>query len=108
MYFSRSVIASALLGMAAATSHETTAIAVTASFVASGAHTASSAAASAVHSAAPSGEANLAAGSVNIHVVQVGGPNASLIFSPENIVAQPGDLVQFHFNPKVSSVFQNA
>jgi plastocyanin len=47
-----------------------------------------------------------AEGMVNTHVIQVGGPNGTLVFSPENIAAQPGDLVQFQFNPKVSrSVF---
>jgi len=38
------------------------------------------------------------------HVVQVGGPNGSLTFSPSNVVAQPGDLVQFQFHPKVRHI----
>jgi plastocyanin len=40
------------------------------------------------------------AGTVATHVVQVGGPN--ITFSPNNIVAQAGDLVQFQFHAKVS------
>lgn len=40
------------------------------------------------------------AGTVATHVVQVGGTN--LAFSPNNIVAQAGDLVQFQFHTKVS------
>jgi plastocyanin len=32
--------------------------------------------------------------------VQVG-PNSQLIFSPNSIVANVGDTVNFHFNPKV-------
>lgn len=39
---------------------------------------------------------------VNTHVVQVGGPNGSLVFSPENVIAAPGDLIQFQFWPKVN------
>lgn len=33
---------------------------------------------------------------VTVHVVQVGGNN-SLTFSPDNIQAQPGEVVQFQF-----------
>lgn len=44
------------------------------------------------------------AGMVMTHVVQVGGPNGSLTFSPSNVVAQPGDLVQFQFHPKVRPI----
>jgi plastocyanin len=42
------------------------------------------------------------AGLVNTHIVEVGGPNGSLAFYPNNVVAAPGDLVQFHFHPKVT------
>ncbi|KAF1954769.1 Cupredoxin [Byssothecium circinans] len=44
---------------------------------------------------------------VATHVVQVGGPNGSLVFSPENIKANVGDLVQFQFHPKNHSVVQS-
>lgn len=103
MYFSRSIVASALLAFAAATTHEGEmpgmAAASTSALVASES-------ASAVHSAASSAAAPAASGSaaegqVATHVVQVGGPNGTTIFSPSNIVAMPGDLVQFQFNPKV-------
>ncbi|KAF1995733.1 hypothetical protein P154DRAFT_444928 [Amniculicola lignicola CBS 123094] len=52
--------------------------------------------------AVASGEAT-----VNTHVIQVGGPAGELIFAPNNIVAAPGDLVQFQFNPKNHSVVQS-
>lgn len=41
------------------------------------------------------------AGMVMMHVVQVGGPNGSLAFYPNNVQAEPGDMVQFQFHPKV-------
>jgi len=40
-------------------------------------------------------------GMETLHVVQVGS-NGSLTFSPNNVIAAVGDLVQFQFNPKVS------
>jgi plastocyanin len=43
---------------------------------------------------------------VNTHIVQVGGPNGSLIFSPNNVKAKAGDLVQFQFHAKVKSKTQ--
>jgi plastocyanin len=42
-----------------------------------------------------------AAGMVNTHIIQVGGPNGSLAFFPNNVKAAAGDLVQFQFHPKV-------
>lgn len=47
------------------------------------------------HGAAP------VAGGETVHVVQVGGNNGSLTFSPENTKANVGDIVQFQFWPKV-------
>lgn len=41
-----------------------------------------------------------------VHVVQVGS-NGSLTFSPNNVIAAVGDLVQFQFNPKNHSVVQS-
>lgn len=40
-------------------------------------------------------------GMVTTHIVSVGGPNGSLAFYPDNISAQPGDMVQFQFYAKV-------
>lgn len=37
-----------------------------------------------------------------IQVVQVGFPSGQLAYWPEKIVAPPGSMVQFQFNPKVS------
>ncbi|KAF2197719.1 hypothetical protein GQ43DRAFT_340036, partial [Delitschia confertaspora ATCC 74209] len=48
-----------------------------------------------------------AAGMVNTHVIQVGGSNGSLIFSPSNVQAEIGDLIQFQFNAKNHSVVQS-
>jgi plastocyanin len=97
MYFTRSVMASALMGFAAATNH----------MMASEAALLASATGSAVGSLstgaveASTGVAPAAEGMVVTHVVKVGGPNGTLIFSPNNVVAAAGDLVQFQFNPKV-------
>ncbi|ORY13797.1 Cupredoxin [Clohesyomyces aquaticus] len=57
--------------------------------------------------AAATGAAGGAAGMVATHVVQVGGANGSLIFSPSNVIAEPGDLVQFQFNAKNHSLVQS-
>jgi len=40
--------------------------------------------------------------------IQVGGPNAELVFSPEAIYAVAGDIVNFHFNPKNHSVTESS
>lgn len=40
------------------------------------------------------------AGQVKVHVVDVG-KNGSLTFSPDNLKVNPGEMVQFHFWPKV-------
>lgn len=45
------------------------------------------------------------AGSVKTHVVMVSDKTGSLTFIPEEVIAVPGDLVQFHFYPKVCSLF---
>ncbi|KAJ4315984.1 hypothetical protein N0V94_005676 [Neodidymelliopsis sp. IMI 364377] len=46
------------------------------------------------------------------HIIQVGGPNGSLAFYPNNVKANAGDMVQFQFHPKknhsvVQSTFDN-
>lgn len=45
-------------------------------------------------------------GMETVHVVQVG-QNGTLTFSPNNVIAKAGDLVQFQFNPKNHSVVQS-
>jgi plastocyanin len=57
--------------------------------------------ASSASSAAEAAATGAAGGTVATHVITVGGPNGTTIFSPENIQANAGDLVQFQFNPKV-------
>ena len=92
MYFSRSIVASALLGLSAATTHlgGTAASAVMASETLAAAGAAATSGAAAV------------AGEVTTHVVQVGGVDGATVYLPNNVQAQPGDLVQFQFNAKVS------
>lgn len=80
--FSRSVIVSALVGFTAAQSGSLPASATAAA-------------------GGMSTGAAVPAGMVNTHIVQVGGPNGSLAFFPNNVQAQVGDLVQFQFHPKV-------
>ena len=87
MYFSKAIIASALVGFGFATAQAGESVP---------ASEASAAPAAATGAAVP-------AGMVATHVIQVGGPNGSLTFSPENIKAAVGDLVQFQFYPKVCS-----
>jgi hypothetical protein len=82
MLFSRSVIVSALMGFAAAQSR----IASAQSSLSTG-------------SVAAGG--NTPAGMAPTHVIQVGGPNGSLVFSPNNVQAKAGDLIQFQFHAKV-------
>ncbi|KAF2261751.1 hypothetical protein CC78DRAFT_427132, partial [Lojkania enalia] len=48
------------------------------------------------------------AGTVNTHIVQVGGPaDAPLTFQPDFVMAAKGDLVQFQFNMKNHSIVQS-
>ncbi|KAF1947538.1 Cupredoxin [Clathrospora elynae] len=100
MYFSRATLVSALAGFATAQS------AVMRNMMASESLKASVAKSMPMSSGSPSA-AGAAAGMVNTHVVQVGGSNGSLTFLPNNVVAQPGDLVQFQFHPKNHSVVQS-
>lgn len=90
MFFSRSIVASAIMSLVAGQSAS--------SFGSSGALlTATSSAAG----SASTGGLSAVAGMVNTHIVQVGGPNGSLAFYPNNVKAAPGDLVQFQFHAKV-------
>lgn len=41
-------------------------------------------------------------GPVRVHVVKVSNKKGDLIFEPNNMQAAPGEMVQFHFYPKVS------
>ncbi|KAI1494437.1 hypothetical protein F5X96DRAFT_560048 [Biscogniauxia mediterranea] len=43
----------------------------------------------------------------NVHVVSVGSTNGSLIFSPDNIKANPGEMIQFQFRGGNHSVVQS-
>jgi plastocyanin len=63
--------------------------------------TSSASAAAVTATYAATATVSAAAGHETVHVVQVGGTNGSTIFSPSNVVAKPGDLVQFQFNAKV-------
>lgn len=107
MYFSKALITSALLGLGVATTHMGEAASgglATSSTSAATAIAASETLASGSSTAASSGAAATgaaSAGNVATHVIQVGGPNGSITFSPENIKAAVGDLVQFQFHPKV-------
>lgn len=47
-------------------------------------------------------------GMVTVHVVRVGGANGSLTFSPDDLKANVGDMVQFQFSPKNHSVVTSA
>lgn len=128
MYFSKTFISAALLGYAAATQHEVPVAAHTVSAIGNAAHTSTvtkvvaatahtSVAAAAVHPspAAPAAHASAVAqpqghkvateGTVVTHVVQVGGPNGTLRFYPDNVIAEIGELVQFQFLPKVCTHF---
>lgn len=107
MYFSKTFIVSTLLGLGAATTHMGEGAAgglATSSTSAATAIAASETLASASSAAGSSGAAATgaaSAGNVATHVIQVGGPNGSLTFSPENVKAAVGDLIQFQFHPKV-------
>jgi plastocyanin len=94
-------MASALMGFAAATS--SLAVAASESLLMSATKSAkmgmSTGSSSAAGAMAPGAMA--AAGMVNTHIIQVGGPNGSLAFFPNNVKAAAGDLVQFQFHPKV-------
>lgn len=100
MYFARSFIASALVGLGAATTHSASGMAASQTMAMGASETMGMGAASSPSAAA--GE-----GMVATHVIQVGGPNGSLTFSPDNIKANVGDLVQFQFHPKNHSVVQS-
>jgi len=44
---------------------------------------------------------------IKVHVVKVGNANATLVYSPNNIVAAVGDMVQFQFAPANHTVTQS-
>jgi len=46
-------------------------------------------------------------GSVTVHVVHVGGANGSLTYSPNNVQAAVGDMVQFQYGPANHTVTQS-
>ncbi|KAL1598879.1 hypothetical protein SLS60_008022 [Paraconiothyrium brasiliense] len=92
-------------GLATSSTSAGTAIAASETLASSQAGSAAAAASSGTASAAATGGAS--AGNIATHVIQVGGPNGSLTFSPENVKAAVGDLVQFQFHPKNHSVVQS-
>jgi hypothetical protein len=57
---------------------------------------------------APASPANTAGvignGQVAVWVVKVGGPNNELVFSPNSVTAKVGEMVQFQFYSRVSSL----
>jgi plastocyanin len=55
-------------------------------------------------SSAASSASTGSSGMVTVHVVRVGGANGSLEFSPNDLKANVGDMVQFQFSPKNHSV----
>jgi plastocyanin len=97
MYFSTSIIASALLGFAAATTNDSTG----AYPYPAPASSATALAASPMSSGMDAGATAMSAGTVATHVIQVGGSNGSTVYLPNSITANPGDLVQFQFNAVV-------
>ncbi|KAH9869938.1 hypothetical protein J1614_006859 [Plenodomus biglobosus] len=101
MFFSRSVVVSALMGFAAARMGSPLSMVLSESPMASSTLSAVGALSTG------SGAAGAAEGMVTVHIVQVGGPNGSLTFVPNNVKAAPGDLVQFQFHPKNHSVAQS-
>lgn len=96
MYFSKSVIITALVGFATAQSSSSSQ-----SIAAS--ETLSSTANSTASAPTTSSTSTASGGSLITHTIQVGGPNGSLAFYPNNIQANAGDMVQFQFHPKVCS-----
>ncbi|KAJ4985734.1 Extracellular serine-rich protein-like protein 4 [Stagonosporopsis vannaccii] len=100
MYFSKSFIVSALVGFTTAQSSASTQSIAASETLSSTANSTAS---------APTTSSTLAAsgGSLVTHTIQVGGPNGSLAFYPNNIQANAGDMVQFQFHPKNHSVVQS-
>jgi plastocyanin len=122
MHFSRSIFAAALVGLGAATTHGEAAMvtsaagysAAMAEGMASTATALMAAVSESISTAAPMVESTATAleaqmpastgtvateGEILTHLVTVG--DGGLTFSPANVVASPGDLVQFQFYPKV-------
>lgn len=68
---------------------------------------ADAAAAAATPGAGAMGGVEAPSAGAKVQVVQVGGSNGSLTFSPDDIKAEMGSFVQFQFNPMVSSPPKN-
>ncbi|KAI9755482.1 MAG: swr complex subunit [Chaenotheca gracillima] len=62
--------------------------------------------ASAAATSAPTGTAS-SSGGVSVHVVKVSNKNKELVFSPADIKAAAGDMVQFQFYPMNHSIVQS-
>ncbi|KNG44003.1 extracellular serine-rich protein [Stemphylium lycopersici] len=103
MYFSRATIISAVFGFAVAQESSSMAMSESSPMASATAPTLSTSVVESISTASPSA----AAGMLKMHTVQVGGPNGSLAFYPDNVVAAPGDMIQFQFHPKNHSVVQS-
>jgi plastocyanin len=51
--------------------------------------------------------ASTGTGAVTVHVVKVGNANGTLAYSPNNVKANVGDMVQFQFAPNNHTVTQS-
>ncbi|KAJ4362654.1 hypothetical protein N0V95_001362 [Ascochyta clinopodiicola] len=100
MYFSRSFVVSALVGFAAAQSSAS-------SQVISASESLASTASSTASAARTSSTSSTSGAGLITHTIQVGGPNGSLAFYPNNVKANAGDMIQFQFHPKNHSVVQS-
>ncbi|KZM20353.1 uncharacterized protein EKO05_0006887 [Ascochyta rabiei] len=100
MYFSKSFIVSALVGFAAAQSSAS-------SQVISASETLASTASSTASAAGTSSTSSISGAGVITHTIQVGGPNGSLAFYPNNVKANAGDMIQFQFHPNNHSVVES-
>lgn len=54
-----------------------------------------------------SSTASTSTGQVKVHVVKVGNANGTLAYSPNNVKANVGDMVQFQFAPNNHTVTQS-
>jgi plastocyanin len=105
----RSTLAAAVLLVSGAVAQYPPAPAAASSTTAAGAAAASTPVASTAAAAATgsSPDDSSPSGTVSVQVVKVSDESGSLTYSPNNIQAAPGSMVQFHFYPKNHSVVQS-
>lgn len=58
-------------------------------------------------STAPSATSSATSAGTTVHVIKASNKNGDLTFSPNSISANPGDMVQWQFYPKVSRATQS-